>query len=265
MDLINDFLNNLEEEGLISKNTIAFYKTDLKSFYNFFENKDLLNLKEEELQNYLQHIKSIYKENTQIRKITSLKSFYNYLLKKDIITTSPVEKISTSRKEVPVSEVIEDYELKAIIDAAQDNLRDKLVIKLLGETGLKIIDILNISYSQLINNDYKFFTIKDKNLYTIINISEELSNELKYYIEEIKTTPVEDKLFYGLNNQSFKVNFLKYVKKANINKNILPSMIRNKCLLERKKEDNSSHLDELSLLEKIKEEYLRIRIGDEDI
>ncbi len=264
MDLIKYFLEEIKNEGLISERTVEFYKSDLNFFNDFLENPTLEKITQEELDKYLQYIKEKYSENSVIRKITSLKSFYKFLVKKNIIAISPVDKISTSRKDIKIKSVIKENQLKAIIDVCNDNKienRDKIIIKLLDLTGAKIIDILNINLKRLIENDFKYFPLKQRNIFVMVVLPEELSREIKEYVEKYNIT--HELLFEGITNQIFKTNFIKYVKKARLDENIVPSMIKNKYIHNIKKIENITENNDIELFKKIKEQYMKIGIGDD--
>lgn len=264
MDLIKYFLEEIKNEGIISEKTIEFYKSDLNFFNDFLENPNLEKITQEELNKYLQYVKEKYSENSVIRKITSLKSFYKFLVKKDIISVSPIDKISTSRKDIKIQKSIKENQLKAIIDVCEDNKienRDKIIIKLLALTGAKIIDILSINLSKLKENDFKYFPLKQRNIFVMVMIPEELSLEIKDYVEKYNLD--QEFLFDGVNNQTFKVNFVKYVKRANLDENILPSMIKNKFIHDIKKIENETENNDIELFKKIKEQYMKIGIGDD--
>ena len=266
MDLVEYFLEEIDREGVISKKTIEFYRSDLEFFRGFLENMPLDKVGQEELDRYLQYIKERYSENSVIRKVTSLKSFYKFLLKKEIIKKSPIDKISTSRKNIKIRDKIEERELKAIIDVCPDDFqgeRDRLIIKLLASTGLKIVDILNIKLFQLEESNYRTFSINQRNIFTIIDIYEDLSKEIKDFVEKYNINSFL--IFEGVDNQKFKTNFIKYVKLAKIDRNVVPSMIKNKFIIEKKKIVGKEESDEIELFKKIKKEYLRIGIGDEKI
>ena len=266
MELVQYFLEEIDREGVISKKTIEFYKSDLEFFEDFLEDVSLDKVTQEELDRYLQYTKDRYSENTVIRKITSLKSFYKFLLKKEIIKESPIDKISTSRKNIKIRDKIEERELKAIIDICPDDFvgeRDRIIIKLLASTGLKIVDILGIKLFQLKESDYKSFSLNQRNIFTIIDVYPELAQEIKEFVEKYKIDSLF--IFEGVDNQKFKTNFIKYAKLAKIDRNVVPSMIKNRYILEKKKVDTEEELDEIELFEKIKKEYLRIGIGDEGL
>lgn len=264
MDLIKYFLDEIKKDGLISEKTIEFYRSDLEFFNNFLKIPNLEKITQDELDDYLQYIKEKYSENSVIRKITSLKSFYKFLVKKDIISISPLNKISTSRKDIKIQNNIKESELKAIIDICEDNEienRDKIIIKLLALTGAKIIDILNINLLKLKETDFKYFPLKQRNIFIMVKIPEELSFEIKEYVEKYNLN--QELLFDGVTNQIFKVNFVKYAKRANLNRNIVPSMIKNKYIYDIKKLENENQINEIELFKKIKEEYIKIGIGDD--
>lgn len=264
MDLIKYFLDEIKKDGLISEKTIEFYSSDLEFFNNFLKIPNLEKITQDELDDYLQYIKEKYSENSVIRKITSLKSFYKFLVKKDIISISPLDKISTSRKDIKIQNNIKESELKAIIDICEDNEienRDKIIIKLLALTGAKIIDILNINLLKLKETDFKYFPLKQRNIFIMVKIPEELSFEIKEYVEKYNLN--QELLFDGVTNQIFKVNFVKYAKRANLNRNIVPSMIKNKYIYDIKKLENENQINEIELFKKIKEEYIKIGIGDD--
>lgn len=266
MDLVKYFLEEIDKEGVISKKTIEFYRSDLEFFKKFIKNTDIKDISQNDLDEYLQHIKEKYSENSVIRKITSLKSFYKFLVKKDIIQISPMDKISTSRKDVKIREKIEENEIRAILDACPDDFcgnRDKIIIKLLTSTGLKIVDILNIKLSQLKDSDFNYFYINQRGILVMIKIYSALSDEIREFVERYSIQ--SEYIFENLNNQKFKENFIKYVKIAKLERKIVPSMIKNRYLFEKKEISLKEELNEIELFEKIKQQYLRIGIGDEEI
>lgn len=262
MKLSKEFFSKLEKEDIISRISIEFYKKDILDFEEYFNEKNLLDVTQDDIMIYLEFLKSKYAENSIIRKITSLKLLYKYFIKKEYIINSPVGKISTTRKHIKIGKKIKGYEIKAILDICGESRkekRDSLIIKLLSETGLKISEILHLEISEVKKNNYKSFTVNRGNEYIITEISIDLSCELKEYVEKLDSQV--GNIFYDITNQNFKDRFIKYGKKANLEREVLPSMIRNKCISERKKTVLSSKKE--NRLEEIRKEYLKIGIGDE--
>ena len=74
IDLINDFINYLKVEKNYSDKTIKSYEEDLNSFVLEI-NKNLLDIKEEDIIEYLKILKNNkYKKTSVSRKISSLKN-----------------------------------------------------------------------------------------------------------------------------------------------------------------------------------------------
>lgn len=267
MKLIDDFFYYLEKEEIISKTSTKFYKKDILDFKEYVGRENLLDITNENILEYLNILKKNYSENSIIRKVTALKALYKYFLKKNYIKSSPLEKISLSRKNSKIGGEIEGFEIKAILDVIKEEKRereDKLIIKILWETGVKISEVLNLKTSELKRKNFKSFVLKKGKEYVIIEISENLSLELKKYIEEYEENLnlSLDTLFQGVTNQNFKDRFIKYSKRAKLERNLLPSMIRNKYLAEIKNKEKNNEKE--VKMKEIKKEYLRIGIGDEN-
>lgn len=67
-----------------------------------------------------------------------------------------------------------------------------------------------------------------------------------------------NKIFQELTREGFRVRFINYGKRAELERDISPNMIR-KTIVEEKTKDEEG----LSLIDKIREQYMRIGIGDD--
>lgn len=269
MDLLEKFLEASREKETISEISLNMYKKDITDFKNFLKDKEYEDILNTDIGNYIKFMETKYQENSIIRKISSIKIFYKFLLKKGIVEVSPAEDIVMSRKFVKSGEKIELNELRDILNSCGEDekgRRDKIIIKLLSETGVQITDILNLRISQMENNDYKSFTIENGSEYIIVEISDESAVELKEYVTRYRNNIVkdsyDDKIFCDLSRQNFRARFMAYGKKAGIEREVLPSMIKNRCQYERK-EYHHEKKNKPELIDKIREEYFRIGIGDD--
>lgn len=106
--------------------------------------------------------------------------------------------------------------------------------------------------------EYKNITAaKGKRLYSE-PISEKLGSDLKKYIEMLKN-PEEKRVFGQLSRQGFRARFISYGKKAGIKQEISPNMIKKISIEIKGKYGN----DDISFIEKIREAYMKIGIGDD--
>ena len=105
---IEKYLDYLQYEKKLSKNTLLSYKDNLKKFALFFNGKDLLNLTTDEIRDFL-YDKNIV-ARTRAHYLTVINSFYNYLVSENIIKNNPVQTIKLPRlpKKLPEFLTIEE-------------------------------------------------------------------------------------------------------------------------------------------------------------
>lgn len=267
MDLLEKFLESAENKGTVSEISLSMYKRDISDYKNFLGNKTYEEADKTDVADYIKFMETKYLENSIIRKVSSIKIFYKYLIKAGILEESPVEDITMSRTFVKNTDKIELNELRDILNSCDDNekgKRDKIIIKLLAETGMQITDILNLKISEMENTDYKSFIIKTSTEYIIVELSKESGEELKEYVTKYRNNIVkdsyDDKIFCDLSRQNFRARFMRYGVKAGIEREVLPSMIKNRVQHERREIFQEKKED---FTERIREEYFRIGIGDD--
>lgn len=263
MDFINEFLVDSKANGRINSSTLEIYRKDIEDFDGFIIGKDLIDVETQDLVNYIEELKKKYSDMSIYRKMSSLKSFYRYLLKVKIIDVNPTKDIELPNRVKKVTEPLEKWELKRILDVCDETYegkRDSLVIKLLYETGFKIGDILSLEKDELSRYEYKIINIRSASKILNQKISENLSKELKFFSERLLPNMYtnRNKLFQELTREGFRVRFIGYGKKAELERDISPNMIK-KIVTEEKIRDE----DGVSLIDKIREQYMRIGIGDD--
>lgn len=263
MDFINEFLVDSKANGRINSSTLEIYRKDIEDFDGFIIGKDLIDVETQDLVNYIEELKKKYSDMSIYRKMSSLKSFYRYLLKAKIIDVNPTKDIELPNRVKKVTEPLEKWELKRILDVCDETYegkRDSLVIKLLYETGFKIGDILSLEKDELSRYEYKIINIRSASKILNQKISENLSKELKFFSERLLPNVYtnRNKLFQELTREGFRVRFIGYGKKAELERDISPNMIK-KIVTEEKIRDE----DGVSLIDKIREQYMRIGIGDD--
>lgn len=263
MDFINEFLVDSKANGRINSSTLEIYRKDIEDFDGFIIGKDLIDVETQDLVNYIEELKKKYSDMSIYRKMSSLKSFYRYLLKAKIIDVNPTKDIELPNRVKKVTEPLEKWELKRILDMCDETYegkRDSLVIKLLYETGFKIGDILSLEKDELSRYEYKIINIRSASKILNQKVSESLSKELKFFSERLLPNMYtnRNKLFQELTREGFRVRFIGYGKKAELERDISPNMIK-KIVTEEKIRDE----DGVSLIDKIREQYMRIGIGDD--
>lgn len=230
---IKEFLDYLRLEKGSSEKTIKSYNVDIKYFFNF-TNKSYNKIIKDDIFLFIEHLKSFnFKHNTIQRKISSLKSFYRFLYINKYIEIDPINSIKTMKKQKRLPEVLDENDFKKIIEtynSEPNNVRDKLILKLLIATGARVSEIVNLNISDIEDNDYKYIRVLGKgSKYRYIPIYHDIALELKNFIlreREILKSKNTYKLFPNTNRSSFYSSLKKHSLNANIEKKVYPHIIR---------------------------------------
>ena len=205
--MIDRYLEYINIEKRYSPNTIISYRKDLEDFAKFLlDTESIENLQKADkkmVRNFIIHLNNQKLSKRSInRKISTLKSFYNFLLRISEIKISPLEGISMlkfyAEKQVPFSEE-EMNHLLLILEEAQVELLDKLIIEVLYQTGMRRAELCNLPLENVNFSRNEIVVIGKGNKERIVPVSPDLSKVLKiYYLEHRKPTAEAEKYFFVL-------------------------------------------------------------------
>lgn len=203
--MIDRYLEYISIEKRYSPNTIISYRKDLEDFAKFLlDIESIENLQKADkkmVRNFIIYLNNQKLSKRSInRKISTLKSFYNFLLRISEIKTSPLEGISMlkfyAEKQIPFSEE-EMKHLLLILEEAQVELLDKLIIEVLYQTGMRRAELCNLPLENVNFSRNEIVVIGKGNKERIVPISPDLSNMLKiYHLEYRKPAAEAEKYFF---------------------------------------------------------------------
>ena len=203
--MIDRYLEYINIEKRYSPNTIISYRKDLEDFAKFLlDTESIENLQKADkkmVRNFIIYLNNQKLSKRSInRKISTLKSFYNFLLRISEIKTSPLEGISMlkfyAEKQIPFSEE-EMKHLLLILEEAQVELLDKLIIEVLYQTGMRRAELCNLPLENVNFSRNEIVVIGKGNKERIVPISPDLSKVLKiYYLEHRKPTAEAERYFF---------------------------------------------------------------------
>jgi len=247
LQLISNYLNYLEIERGLAKNTILAYENDLCGFFNFLdEQKEELDINEIKRRDFSTYTKFLAKKElnpTSItRKIASIKGFFKYLCYNRDIKSNPAISIVSPKLPKKLPKILTVSEIDKIITQGLNPL-EKAIFELLYSAGIRVseltgLDIKNIDFNQKM---IKVFGKGSKE--RIIPINKKCVEILKKYLKqrEIISLKYGSKTNLFLNEKGKPVTrqkVYKLIKKQGelINKKISPHTIRHSFathLLER--------------------------------
>ncbi|HWY12646.1 MAG TPA: tyrosine-type recombinase/integrase [Bacteroidia bacterium] len=193
VDHLNNFIDYISHEKKLSKHSVLSYQTDLLQFQSFVEKKlsdsNLLNI------NYLivrswvaQLIDNGIAARSVNRKLSSLKSFYKYLLQNNRIKINPIQKIQGPKtpKKLPV--FIDESNMELLFEDIKFEegfigLRDKLLLDILYQTGLRRAELVSLKEQSIDLYDLTIKVLGKRNKERIIPISLPLKRNLEEYFK----------------------------------------------------------------------------------
>ncbi len=182
-----DYLNI---EKRYSKHTLTSYANDLKKFDNYISsNYGNLSYKEIKLvhvRSYMVYLleKKIAK-STVARNISSLKSFFKFLNKEGVVKNSPLDLIEVPKLDKRLPTFIKEDEIISLINVIEFSdsffgFRDRLLIMLFYQTGMRLSEIINLKDSSIRNGEIKVLGKRNKE--RIIPISNNVRKVIQEYL-----------------------------------------------------------------------------------
>jgi integrase/recombinase XerC len=190
---VNGFISSLNLQKRFSPLTAKNYKTDLDQFFEFLNNEisgfTLPGISYHHIRGFIASLMEAGLSPVSVnRKISSLRSFFKYLLKNEIIENNPTQKIQGPKapKRLPV--FIDETQIGTIFSTLKFNegfegTRDKLLIDILYQTGLRRAEILNLKESDLDIYNLQLKVLGKRNKERIIPFDIALKRNLETYLD----------------------------------------------------------------------------------
>ncbi len=235
-DNINNYLNYLKYERKLSNNTYESYKYNLIKIEEYFNNKELLLLSDDDIRDYLYNSKESAKTNAHY--LTVLKSFYDYALDLNLINKNPCEDIKSPKLEKLLPKFLTEEEVEKLLDInlrKPIDYRNKAMLEMLYATGMRISELLDMKLESIYPDEEVVKVMGKGSKERIIPISDVTLKYVNMYINEYRGLILKDReseyLFVNYNGKKMsRQGFFKILKeicnKQNIDKEISPHILR---------------------------------------
>ena len=240
-ELISDYLNYLEVEKALSKNTIEAYSNDIFSFLEYLSNKmgieDIKQIKRTHISSFNRYLASKGINPTSIvRKIASIKGFFRYLCINSFLEKNPALALSPPKISKKLPKVISIKEIEKLLSSHLD-IMHKALFELFYATGLRVSELVNLEFKNINLKTGIIKTMGKGSKERIIPVGTKARNALKLYFKEREITILTSD--FGKKNQKYvflKPNGTKITRQyvytfihnlgKKIDKNISPHTIR---------------------------------------
>ena len=239
-DLIDQFIDFYWLTTGASKNTLSAYRSDLKIFSKWLNNNSLIDVDKKQIQDYFSYRKdSNISASTQSRMLTCLHSFYQFLSEKKNLKIDPTEQLDYPKLEKKLPIFLNVQEVERLLEAPNSKSlfgqRDRAMLELLYSCGLRVSELINLSYHN-INLKDEFIRIHGKgNKERLLPMGEIAIDYLTKY--ELNSRPAllkngqSDSYFLSnrgraMSRQNFFYIIKDYALKAGIDKPLSPHSLR---------------------------------------
>lgn len=239
-NLIKEYIDYIENKRKLSSNTVSSYRMDLKKYKDYLDenNIDVREVVETDILNYLVELeKNNVSVSTIARMTSSIKSFHDYLFFSKICETDPAKNIKKPKIKKESVEILTEEEIESLLNFESldsDKLkRDKAIFEVLYGTGMKVSELIELNVDDV---DFEVGSVmcsssKNKRVIPLIDVTKDY---LEMYVNEARENIAADgenalfvsSLGHRFTRQGLWKIIKKYSKKANIDKNINPTMLR---------------------------------------
>lgn len=239
---LSKFLQYLEFEKNYSLHTIKSYEKDLTDFVNYYfqetESEEIEKADKAHIRGFLIFLsKSSLSERTINRKLSSLRAYYKFLLKIGEIKTSPLAGIKSLKHYKEVQLPLSEEETKILFESKNIfkydflGLRDKLMLDLLYQTGMRRAELISLKVEDVDFSQKSLKVLGKRNKERIIPLSDKLLSEIQSYMDSrereynaqtdvlfltAKGKAFSDKLVYNLVNSYLSLVSTKHKKSPHI-------------------------------------------------
>ena len=208
-----------------AQNTVNAYVNCFEVFINYYEDRPLMELNENDIRAYLEHLVKLKKSDSYMNQaINSIKFYY------EVVQGMPNRfyAVERPRKKHTLPKVLSKEEVMKLI-AHTNNIKHKCIVSLLYSAGLRRSELLNLKVSD-IESSRMLIRVEgakgNKDRMTIL--SKTLLVDLRAYYKEYRP---EKWLFEGPKQAQYSPTSVAAIlksasKKARIQKRITPHMLR---------------------------------------
>ncbi len=195
--LLKRFEQHLSVERNLSPRTVEAYMRDLLQFQSFLqlcgldvsqrewlEQVDLLLFRR-----YLAELHTSCGRTSVGRKLSSLRAFFRYLVREGELQTSPLDGLSTPRREQYLPKVLSAEQVGDLLDRPQSGqrllvLRDLAIFELIYSCGLRVSELTGLDVASVDFDEKSVRTMGKGGKERLLPIGQQAFNAIQVYLEE---------------------------------------------------------------------------------
>lgn len=147
--ILAEYLDFLEIEKGLSKNTLEAYRRDLSNFFDFCNDIDISKIQRTQINSYIRNLhEKKYSPTSIMRKIASLRGFFKWACANEKTKSNPTLTLEQPKIPQKLPKVMTAEEINSILNQDLSKLH-RVIIELLYGCGLRVSELVNLKI-----NDY---------------------------------------------------------------------------------------------------------------
>ncbi len=238
------FMNYLEVERGLSKNTLSAYSRDLSEYMRFLAVKKKLKttagIRQAVVLEYLGQLKKNgLSPRSRARSLSSLRMFHRFLLNEKYAETDPTALIESPRSLQCLPRLLSQTQVDALLAAPVGDsalaLRDRAMLETLYATGMRVSELVGLQQADLKLDIGCVNAFGKGGKQRLIPLGEVALEILHDYLQngrpKLQKKVVCDRVFLnrfgkGMSRQGFWKNLKRYALEAGIAHDVYPHMLR---------------------------------------
>ena len=188
---IDFFLEYMKSNKNASDNTLQSYKRDLQAMADFFREQgieDVSRINGTSINSYSLYLERTGKSSATIaRNVSAIKTFFRCMINYGQIEREPTENLQAPQNEQKKTEQVSAEDMERILEQIKGEghkeLRDRAMLKLLMDAGLKVSEVMGINVED-VNIRYGFVTCHGRKKDKTVKFSDDTGEAIRKYLEE---------------------------------------------------------------------------------
>lgn len=229
---IKCFLEDKKRQGRVSR-TLDTYRTDLRIFQEFFDEKIISEIKTADIKDFLIYREDNFPINSKrsMERIRgNLNVFFDWMIEEKIVQKNPVRKINPYKFNKRGNQALSEIELSELREGCK-TLRERAILEVLLSTGCHLSELNRINLNNIDWTNKTLVIIDSREKERVVFLTPIAEIHLKKYLDERTDTlknifVTQRKPYRSLSNKAIQDEMSNIARRTTITKNISPRIFR---------------------------------------
>jgi len=233
------YLDYLAVEKGLAKNSLTSYRTDLRRFGEWLDDRPLEDVRRQDVVRYFQSLRSSgISARSVARSLAALRGFFRFLARERHLKHDPTENVENPKLWKTLPHSLQPSEVEALLAAPDrktpDGLRDAAMLELLYATGLRVSELIRVKIDELELEAGFLRTFGKGSKERIVPFGDAARKAIAAYMERGRphfNLRNDEHLFLTnrsrpMSRQTFWMKIVRYARQAGIRSHISPHVLR---------------------------------------